>query len=130
MIKILLNDIPPSPLSLVTPVMVLAHCIVAVTSGRADSCFFEALALIGVSPMRRGPVGSPALGASVGGGGLRAIIHCSTDNVSTYCVKRYSNTQNEKHRKSITTPSYSSSAKQEKHRVTQRIREHQMYVAN
>ena len=49
MIKILLYDIPPSPLLLVTPVMVHALCIVAVTSGRADSCFFEALALIGVT---------------------------------------------------------------------------------
>ena len=33
-------------------------------------------------------------------------------------MKRYSNTQNDKHRKSITTPLYSSSAKQEKHCVT------------
>jgi hypothetical protein len=29
--------------------MVLALCIVAVTSGQADSCFFEALALFGVT---------------------------------------------------------------------------------
>ena len=49
MIKILLNDISPSSLSLVTPVLVLALCIVAVTSGQADSRFFEALALIGVT---------------------------------------------------------------------------------
>ena len=49
MIKILLNDIPPSPLSLVTPVMALVLCIVAVTSGRADLSGFEALALIGVT---------------------------------------------------------------------------------